>query len=500
MKKQYFIKRYLLAIALLMLFFSACTKNDPYNPETEVVTPAMRKTELINDKAIGEWRAGNYPAALEYFTQAYTIAKKNKDTYMIATLLNNMGLVNWRMNRNNEAMECYTESAKIAEQLGEQKLLGLTHTNRCLILKQEKKFDAAFEHNNAAIAIFEKTNDTPNLAIAYNNQGQLYRASEQPDEALHYYFLSLDECKKGNLEQDRATAWQNIADIYREKSNAPKAYDAAYRALAISKKLENKVRISEGYAELVLVHEKFKRPDSALYYFKEHYNAEMAIVDASQSEKLSQNQAKLGMEVKNLRIENLQKEKEIAKNRLWAIMLGAAVLLVIIAFFVYRYFSRMQFKKQQLELELQNTQQIIDIKEQELKTYIIDLSRKNAIISSLQEEDIPKDDIPADPTEEEIAILLEQKILTDDDWENFKARFKAIYPGFFVQIQKSGIPLTEAENRLLVLMHLDLNSKDMANILGISPQSVRVCKMRLKKRLPADKYASVEDFLAELTK
>lgn len=95
---------------------------------------------------------------------------------------------------------------------------------------------------------------------------------------------------------------------------------------------------------------------------------------------------------------------------------------------------------------------------------------------------------------------LEQKILTDDDWENFKARFKAIYPGFFVQIQKSGIPLTEAENRLLVLMHLDLNSKDMANILGISPQSVRVCKMRLKKRLPADKYASVEDFLAELTK
>jgi hypothetical protein len=49
-------------------------------------------------------------------------------------------------------------------------------------------------------------------------------------------------------------------------------------------------------------------------------------------------------------------------------------------------------------------------------------------------------------------------------------------------------------------MRLELNGKDMANILGISPQSVRVCKMRLKKKLPADKYETVEDFLQFLIK
>src|SRR4051812_40191831 len=103
----------ILITTLLLLFFSACTKKDTPKAEPVFLTPSMQETEVINDKGIDQWAAGNYPTALEYFTEAYTIAKKNKDTYMIATLLNNMGLVNWRMNHNNEAMECYTESAKI---------------------------------------------------------------------------------------------------------------------------------------------------------------------------------------------------------------------------------------------------------------------------------------------------------------------------------------------------------------------------------------------------
>ncbi|MCW4469291.1 hypothetical protein OGH69_09960 [Flavobacterium sp. MFBS3-15] len=179
------------------------------------------------------------------------------------------------------------------------------------------------------------------------------------------------------------------------------------------------------------------------------------------------------------------------------IALGILAVLLAVAFFVYRYFSRMRFKERHLEMELRNTQKIIDIKEQELKTYIIDLSRKNAIISGLQEETQPQTE-PDEPTEDEISALLEQKILTDDDWEQFRSRFRAIYPGFFSRIRESGVTLTEAETRILVLMRLELNGPDMAGILGISPQSVRVCKMRLKKKLNAVGYETVEAFLEYL--
>ncbi|MHA3789583.1 tetratricopeptide repeat protein [Flavobacterium hauense] len=498
MKKIIITLPHIVFTCIIMLFFASCTKDEKHKA-TVGITQSMRTTEGENNKGINQWQKGNYSDALEHFTKSYNLAKKNKDTVLIGTLLNNMGLVNWSMGNNDAAMECYKEASVIAEQLGDKSLLGLTHTNQSLILKQEKKFDEAFEHNNKAIALFKELNDSRSLAIAYNNQGQLYRASGQLDAALDNYFLSLGYCNPKEYPEGEAIAFQNLASVYREKGAINKALKPAHLALKLSYKLGNKVRISEACLELSWLHEKLHRNDSALYYFKKHYDLTAEIMYKNQDKQLAKNQAKLGMEVKNLRIDNLQKEKEIAKNQLLVIIAGIVVLLVLIGFFVYRYFSIMRFKKRQLELELLNSQQIIEIKEQELKTYIIDLSKKNAVISSLQEE-TTETEVPVNPTEEEIAILLEQKILTDDDWETFRARFMAIYPGFFARIKANGIQLTEAETRLLVLMRLELNSKDMANILGISPQSVRVCKMRLKKKLPADKYESVEDFLAELTR
>lgn len=494
MKKEKFIKQYLLFASLLILFCAACKQNNSAPVDTNKTKLQISEIYNETDRGNEQWIMGNYQEALRYFTEAYKKVKQSGDKQAMATLLNNLGLVHWRLADNEAAMECYNESAQLAEEMGLKRLLGLTHTNRALILKEQRFFKEAFEHNNKAIELFLELNEPRDLAIAYNNQGQIYRFSDQFDSALKYYELSLKVCQKIGYKEGMATAWQNISTVYAKKKNAEKAFEAARKCLALSLQLNSKVRISEGYLELSRNHEWFARPDSALYYYKKHYEVEKEIMDANQSERLSQYQAGLGMEVKNLRIKNLQNEKEIANNRLWLIAFSILAVLLIFAFFIYRYLSKMRFKKRQLELELYNTQQIIDIKEQELKTYIIDLSKKNAIINSLQEEKLPEPE-PVGATEDEIAELLEQKILTDEDWAQFQSRFKAIYPGFFVRIKDSHIPLTEAETRILVLMRLELSGKDMANILGISPQSVRVCKMRLKKKLPTDKYETVEDFL-----
>jgi len=479
-------------VMFVVLLFAACkpdstTQNGTAKAEAPPVLDEL--TNLGNE----QWRMGNYQEALKYFTQAYTRVKNEGDEMQMATLLNNLGLVHWRLENNEAAMECYNEAAQLAEKLGKNRLLGLTHTNRALILKEQRDFDAAFEHNNKAISLFLGLDEPRDLAIAYNNQGQIYRYGEQPDPALHYYKLSLEECKKINYEEGEATAYQNLSTVYTQKGERSLAFDAARKCLAIARKLNSKVRISEAYLELSRNHERFARPDSALYYYKKHYDVEREIMEANQSERLSQYQAGLGLEVKNLRIQNLQNEKEIANNRLWILAFGILAALLTAAFFVYRYLSKIRFKERQLEMELYNTQQIIEVKETELKTYIIDLSRKNAIINSLQ--DSSKVQEPDDATDDEIAELLEQKILTDDDWEQFRNRFNAIYPGFFSRIKESRIQLTEAETRILVLMRLELTGKDMANILGISPQSVRVCKMRLKKKLLTEGFETVEDFL-----
>lgn len=496
MKEARNINKFFFMLSLLLLL-SACREDNSNNKDV-VNKTVVNKSDLLTNLGNEEWRMGNYQEALKYFTQAYNKVKSTGNEHQMATLLNNLGLVHWRLENNTSAMECYSEAEKLAEKHNMQRLLGLTFTNRSLILKEQRNFTEAFKYNNKAIAIFKELKEPRDLAIAYNNQGQIYRFGNQTEQALTYYGLSLKECQKINYTEGMATAYQNLSTIYTTKANKDKAYYNAHKSLALSLKLNSKVRISEAYSELSRIHERFTQPDSALYYFKKHYDREKELMDASQSEMLSRYQAKMGVEVKNLQIQNLQNERQIANNRLWFIAIGILIALLIAAFLLYRYFSKMRFKKTQLEAELENSLKIIEVKEQELKTYIIDLSKKSNIIGNLQTDTTIK--LIKDTEDKEVADLLGQKILTDEDWQTFKIRFGSIYPHFFARINESHIIITEAEIRVLVLMRLNLKSKEMANILGISPQSVRVCKMRLKKKLLTQDYETVEDFLQHIIK
>jgi tetratricopeptide (TPR) repeat protein len=291
-----------------------------------------------------------------------------------------------------------------------------------------------------------------------------------------------------------AATYYNLAEIYTRKGQKEKAVSSANKSLKFGIESESKVRISEGYQKLGETYEKFNELDSALKYQKKYAEFEKEILIANQSEKLIEEQAKLGNEVKSLRIQNLEKEKIIAKNRLWFIVVSILILLLLVSLIVFRRISKIKMKEKELELELENSQKILQIKKKELRNYILDLTHKNMLINELQREIASE----SDKNEIQVAQLLNQKILTDDDWEKFKNKFSAIYPEFLPKIKLLHTSITEAEIRLLVLLKLKLSGREMADTLGISPQSVRVTKMRLKKKLLDENYESVEDLLAEL--
>lgn len=475
-------------LCLILLFALSCSDNADRTIRDKNA-PENSSADLRN---LGDeqWHLGNYQEALQYFTKAYKKVKASGDEAETATLLNNLGLVHWRLENNTAAMECYTEAAALAEKNGMTRLLGLTHTNRALILKEQRNFDEAFAQNNEAIRLFKEIDKPRDLAIAYNNQGQIYRYSKDYVQALKFYLLSLEECEKINYTEGMATAYQNLSAIYAKQGHKKEALDAARKCLKLSYAIKSKVRVSEGLYELSHTFDLFDVEDSALYYYKKHYEVEKSLMKASQSKILSQFQANLGMEVKNLRIKNLQNEQRIANDRFMFVAACVLIALLISAFFIYRYLSVIEFRKKQLESELENSKQLIQSKEEDLKTYIIDLTDKNNIISRLQKTEKEPTDI-----EQDVSELLEQKIFTDDGWDKFKKRFAEIYPDFFIKIKQSGMPVTEAEVRILVLMTLKLNGNEMANTLGISPQSVRACKMRLKKKLSVSNYDSVEAYL-----
>lgn len=491
--------------ALLLLFaLAGCNFSDRENKPTPVGGAEMPENrtavdtekisiDSLNAYAIEEWRTGNYQKALTWITGAYQKAKTANNEKEIAKVLNTLGLVYWKLENDSDAMESYTEAGKLAEKHNMYTLLGLTHTNRGLIFKQQMNFKKAFFHNNKAIGIFRKQNEFRELAIALNNQGQIFKNQNSIDSARVYYLRALENYKKTEYKDGIAATWYNIADVSLRQGKKDQALAAIRKSLALSLQIDSKAHACYAYEKLSEIYERFGQPDSALKYYRKYSALNESILEANQSDKLAKYQADLGAEVKNLRIYNLQKEQQLASNRIWFIGIGVLAVLLLAAFFVYRYLSRIRYNKRKLELELSNSNKILDIREQELKDYIIDLTRKSEAISRLQEE-VSKN-TPDKKADTEVAQLLEQKILTEEDWETFKGKFRSIYPSFFSRIKQHNVILTEAEIRFMVLLHLDLSGKEMAKTLGISPQSVRVCKMRLKKKLHGEGFENVEDFL-----
>lgn len=448
----------------------------------------------LNNYATSEWGKGNYKEALNYFSIAYQKAKDANDEIQIANILNNTGLVHWRLGDNFSAMESYVESNRIAQDLGLKRLAGLTFTNISLIQKEESDFENAIENNTKAIKIFQELNSRRDLAIAYNNQGQIFKNQHKNDSALVNYIKAIRIYKQIDYPDGMAATYYNLAEIYTRQQEKDKAIFSAKESLESGIESQSKVRISEAFRKLGETYEFFNEADSALKYHKKSAEFEKEILIANQSEKLIEQQAKLGNEVKILRIQNLEKEKLIVQNRLWFILISIFIVLLILSLIVYRRIALIKMKERELAMRLESSQRILQVKQDELRSYILDLSQKNKLINELQNRISAK----SDKNELQVAQLLNQKILTDEDWEKFKEKFNSIYPEFIPKLKILKTSLTEAEIRLLVLLRLKLSGKEMASNLGISPQSVRVTKMRLKKKLQVDRYESVEEFLAEL--
>jgi len=58
--------------------------------------------------------------------------------------------------------------------------------------------------------------------------------------------------------------------------------------------------------------------------------------------------------------------------------------------------------------------------------------------------------------------------------------------------------LSATELRLCLLLRLDLSSKEIASVLRITPDSVRVARYRLRKKLPLEREDELVNFMLKL--
>ncbi|WP_303318460.1 hypothetical protein Q4Q34_03895 [Flavivirga abyssicola] len=95
----------------------------------------------------------------------------------------------------------------------------------------------------------------------------------------------------------------------------------------------------------------------------------------------------------------------------------------------------------------------------------------------------------------QIEALIDTKILTQEDWKNFRKQFVKLYPFFFTSLKAKDVLLTKSEERLLALEYLNLSTHEIAGRLGVSDRSVIVSRYRLRKKTKAPKGTPILEYL-----
>ena len=211
------------------------------------------------------------------------------------------------------------------------------------------------------------------------------------------------------------------------------------------------------------------------------------------------------LEISRLRLDNqssvfeiheLQKEKD-AKARERNFIIAAIVLIALGALLMLNR-QRLKFRyEQQLAFQQKAAaeKEVAAAKDQ-LNMFTQSIIEKTKLIERLEQEVGSK---PFTDEQQKLANeLSNQTILTEEDWEKFKKLFEKIYPGFFLKLKEMVPDITPAEQRMAAFSRLHLNTKQMASMLGISPDSVYKIKQRLRKRLQVTDDVTVETYLTKI--
>ncbi|WP_346089101.1 tetratricopeptide repeat protein [Sphingobacterium ginsenosidimutans] len=180
-------------------------------------------------------------------------------------------------------------------------------------------------------------------------------------------------------------------------------------------------------------------------------------------------------------------KKKRAETRLWVIL---SLFVVVLSFFIYnafRYRSRKRMREYEYQLlNLKYTKAELDKElmssKNQLEEYMVYLKRNNEqidLLSSMLDamgETSVKD-------RDELKTLLQSHLITDEKWQEFKLLLAKEFPNLLQDIQAKFPDITESNLRVIVLMKMGLNNREVANVLGVTPDAIKKSMQRLKKKL-----------------
>lgn len=193
------------------------------------------------------------------------------------------------------------------------------------------------------------------------------------------------------------------------------------------------------------------------------------------------------------------------------LMIIIYALLVVLVLYLLYFFNRFKLKKQQNILEdkfekehqerinkLEKERLIHEInqKRKELANTTIVAAKKNEMLMEIQNE-LNKDEtkFANEYRKKFIQKKINKVIKNKDEWKVFETIFNEIHEDFFKVLLNTYPSLTNKDLKLCSYLKMNLASKEIAPLMGISLRGVEIHRYRLRKKMNLDKDINLNNFL-----
>ncbi len=187
------------------------------------------------------------------------------------------------------------------------------------------------------------------------------------------------------------------------------------------------------------------------------------------------------------------------------------VLLFLVLIMVFYWFNRLKLRKQQYLLEQKFEQEHEDrlnqlekerllneitLKRKELANTTMVAAKKNEVLMEIQNElHKDKDKFSNQFRFKHIMTKINKAIKNKDEWQVFETNFNELHEDFFKDVLEAYPQLSSKDLKLCSYLKMNLTSKEIAPLMGISVRGVEVHRYRLRKKMNLHKNENLTNFL-----
>lgn len=442
--------------------------------------------------------------AITFYEQAYELGRKIENHRQVSTAAAGMAILYQKRDSIKKAISYYEKAMDAAEAINSSHAQATILLHMSSAYQDQELFEEAVALNNRQIEIaraensrFLEAQGLENLAESYQDQGNLEQSNQYFREARSIY------ADLGYTES-YLNAGNELAQNFLEQQRYEEAVSICSETLAQAKASGSLEQMESSLELLVRAYMRQGDYQNAFRSQEELTVVKDSLFDVEKEKQIAEMQTRYATEQKEQEIALLQAEQERAEL-LRNTLLGGLLLILIIGMLIYNR-QRLKIRKNRTELENtrlkeQKLEQDLASVNRQLTTHSLHLVQKNETMKELKKHisNINHQD-EVSRNLQSLKNLVDYSFNLDEDWERFRLYFEEVHTGFFDVLKERYPDLTPNELRLSALVKLNLTSKEIAALMGITSNSVKTARYRLRKKLGMETEENLTEFMMEVEK